>query len=416
MKINFRTIYLGSALLLLVTGIVSAQSICRLPDEADYDALESACQSVGVNTTCVAQGEVVVTTADGQQTLRAGDRIANKDIISLDMMGSPEFPLIYSRTMASLPASFANDPAIVLISGPAYVADADVINRFVADPIVVRSTVTGATTILSFPPGFGQRSSIAVGTLESGTSVEMDVRTADGAYVRISYLYPFSSHGERASAWIASDQIADADSVAQLPVLEPGQATPMQNLLVRPLEGCNDVQVVIQSPGSIHAEFSLNGLPYVLSSIVAFWLEQDANGNYQLVIIPLMGTYVIYDPDFPDDPTRALVIQPSTLLRLPVSIEILEDGTVKIELVITPESFAAIQQNYQTALEDGSAYVSQDILDSVSILNTINPGLLSYEIFPPVILVPSGIGNPIPVYGTDEPPINTEPTPTPTAP
>jgi hypothetical protein len=406
MKINLRLFCLSFMFLVLGAAIVSAQAICRLPQEADFIALEESCKSVGINTTCVAQGEARVTTADGERTLRAGDRIANQEILALDTTDSPEFPLIYSRTMANLPASYASNPAIILISGPTRITDADVSNRFVADPVVVTSTVTATTSVLSFPPDFGQRTSVTVGTLESGATVEMDVRTADGSYVRISYLYPFGAYGERASGWVASDQISDAASVAQLPVLAPGQATPLQNLVVQPLAGCNDVQVIFQSPSAIHAEFTLNGLPYVLSSIVAFWLETDASGNMQMVIIPVMGSFILYDPEFPDDPTRALIVAPSTLLRLPVTVEILEDGTLKIEVALSPETFDAVQEEYQAGLEDGSAYVTQDILNSLQVLSLIDPGLLSYEIFPPVILVPSGIGNPIPVYGTTEPPSN----------
>jgi hypothetical protein len=408
MKYCFRASVLLVLLLIVGISLATAQSTCRLPQVAEFQALNDACQSVGINTTCVAQGEVVVTTASGERILRAGDRIANQDILLLDMTASPDLPMIYSRTMANLPATYANQSAVIIITGPAIVTDQDINNRFVAAPTVVTSTVTGATDVLSFPPDFGQRASLIVGSLAPGSTIEMDVQTSDSEYVRISYLHTFGGSGERASAWIASAGIADIDKVASLPVLEPNQFTPLQNLIVQPLAGCDSVQTLVQTPGSIQGEFSMNGLPYVLSSTVVFRIETDASGNLQLVIIPVMGSFTIYDPEFPDDPERALVLIPSTLIRLPVSVEILEDGTVKIEVQLTPESFDEIAESYAAALEDGSAYVSQSILDTLDGLNSISPGLLAYEIFPPVILIPSGIGSPIPVYGTEEPPAQAE--------
>lgn len=408
MKLRYTQIVALLLVLVIGIGVASAQSICRAPGAQDFQALNTNCQSVGMNTTCIGQGEVVVTTADGEQTLRAGDRIANDEIISIDTTGSSQLPIIYSRMLANLPATYANEAVVSIITGPAVIRNFDD-NLLTDELVVVEATVSTATDLLSFPPDFGDRESTVLGTLAAGATVSMDVRTADGAYVRIDRPYDFASEfgmtGQRASVWIASEALEDADAVAALPVLNADQFTPLQNLDVQPADGCGNVRVMSQSQACVQAEMGFNGLGKALGATVTMRLALNASGDYELVIAPLMGAVMLPNPDFPDNARESIVIRPATALRIPTTTETLDDGSTRVLVDFTTENFDEIKEAYLAALEDGSAFVDRATIDEQADFRVIAPGLLSYDIIPPVILVPSGVGNPTPIYEVGELPV-----------
>ncbi|MFQ3646615.1 MAG: hypothetical protein SNJ54_13520 [Anaerolineae bacterium] len=396
----------------MVTSAQSRQSLCREAANSDMAIVGRSCQTVDANTFCLAQSDAVVMFQEELSRLEAGDRILNRefDMISLSDT-SRDFPVAYLRMMANLPATFVNDNLVMVTTGLVTVADtSDIVGEpFLDELAAVSGTLSAVTDVLSFPPNYGNRTSEVVGQLAAGTEVKMDVRSASGSHVRIAFTYPFG-FGRRVSAWIPASSLSDDSAVADLPVLNPGQFTPMQSFLIAPADNCAnvDTRTFIQSPGAVAAEIQAYGIDMVINSALVLNLTNpQGNGCYTLQVIPVMGTTLLVDPANPDDLDAAIAVTPTTFFEMNVCL--VRDPRGRFSAVVDPQfraNFARFKQDYLDKVADGRALINQTIIDWLNVFAGIPSFLLPYELQPPVIIAPSGIGQPFPIFETFDPPIN----------
>jgi hypothetical protein len=396
----------------LTTSAQSQQALCREPVNSDMAVIGQSCQTVDANTFCLAQSDGVLMLGEESATIEAGDRVATRefDMIALGN-ASRDFPVAYLRMMANLPATFVNDNLVMVTTGLVTVADtSDIVGESFTDELApVAATVNVATDVLSFPPNYGSRTSEVVGQLAAGADVTMDVRNANSTHVRIAFTYPFG-FGRRVSAWIPVSSLSDDSAVADLPVLNPGQFTPMQSFVVAPADNCQNVapRVFIQSPGTVAAEIQAYGIDMVINSALVLNLTNpQGNGCYTLQVIPVMGTTLLVDPANPDDVDAAIVVTPTTFFEIGVCL--VRDPRGRFVSVVDPQfraNFASFKQDYLDKVADGRALISQAIINLLNVFASIPSFLLPYELQPPVIIAPSGVGQPFPIFETFDPPSN----------
>jgi hypothetical protein len=409
------------AVLLITPLTVIAQQSCPAIVEQAFSQLGTNCADMSSNSICYGYDQLITEFAAdaNQQFERPADRAELTDLAMVDATPlnttDETWGIAVMRVQANLPNMIPGQSAAFIMIG-----DVSMANMVSPDDAAIMPdemldvTLSSASDVLSFPPDFGNRESRVVGSLASGTALKADAITADGDWVRVGAVYEIAPNLTRATAWVSAAALGDFDASA-LTVLAPDSQTPMQTFILSTGLGapaCAEVpqsQLLVQGPSTYELEFSVNGVTVRTYSTVSFSIVQSGN-QFFLRVIPITGEVIIPDPAAPDDLTRAIRVPASQYIDIPiVLVDIVTPFGLEISRRVVDSSFAAgfagFKSGYDQSVAQGLFLLTQALINAfVNPLGTLPPNIIIYVIRPIVIIIPSGVGNPRPIFVFPPPP------------
>ncbi len=285
--------------------------------------------------------------------------------------------------LANLPNTLPGQALVIMLLGDVTVENAvasDEALVHLEEPVIVRTAYVAA--LHSAPPTLYSDTEL-VGAVLSSTALEADGISPDGRWLRV--LFPVS---REAAAWVSWEVLDSAADFSALPVIDDDSRTPMQVFyfstgLGRP--ECAEVppsQLFVQGPDEIEVDISANGIDIRVGSTAILQTVSDPSSPSGLalqVIVP--SGLVRINPDTPNE----RMVGPAFTVR--ASLDFDADGN----LIAAAADFSEPRP------------LSQEELEALEGLEGISGNLLHYPSYVPVLIRPSGVGQPIPLYGFDDP-------------
>lgn len=409
--------------LLSAISITSAQSTatCASIIEEAFTDVGTNCANLDNNTLCYGYDSVtaefvedIANTPDEPTLEQPSDRVNLIDLNSITTaplsVEDEEYGLAVLRTQANLPTSTIDDQAVVLVSmGEVTIVDEVPVDQKFVPQDVVNITVeseSGSTQFVSFPPDWDNRASEEVATIENGEVFEVDAITTDGEWLRANYQYDSTSFSSRSTAWVNVNDVNQDADLSNLAAMTPLSRAPFQSIsLTNEFDdpSCDEQpqsQLLVQGPSTIESELTINNLDVRVSSTMIAYIVSD-DGQPSLRLIPVTSYIVIPDPSAPDDIDRAIVVEAGQYIDVCHSLD--EDG----RLTVCPEwinSFSQQKQIFEDSLSEGGNYLSRPLTRLISLIRFIAGNIFNYPIDQtPIIISPSGVGNPIPIFDASIP-------------
>lgn len=287
---------MGVLVMLLAVGVSLAQESCAVFLEEALAAVETNCDVLGRNQACYGYNRVEasfladvtddffaqpadVTDIAEIETLRTAPLALNND----------EWGVAVMVLQANLPDTLPGQNVTFVLMGDTEIENAvDPDEAFQAADLVpvTIGSAQGASVRSGADTTFN-----SIGTLTTGTSVDADGVSDDGAWVRIIF-------NDRLG-WVQRTVIAEADAIDTLPTLSNDIHTPMQAFYLRTGIGqttCSDIpddSLMIQGPEDITVQITVNGANIELGSTGMLRMVEDADGNPVLDIAVLDGQFVV---------------------------------------------------------------------------------------------------------------------------
>ena len=313
-----------------------------------------------------------------------------------------EWGISVMRLSANLPNSIPGQGVVFIMLGDAQLTnEVSEENIYLPDQsveVLVESD-SGEASLLSFPPGWGNRRSLEVGTITNGTVLDVDAVSEDGLWLRASFVSEKSPSSKRGSAWLSINDASEID-VSQLAVMNPTSRTQMQVFTLETGFGrpqCEEQppsQIVIQGPSTLEVDLTSNGLDFRLTSTLSLQVIRSGN-TCTMIFTPITGAVTIPDPNDPDDLDKAIVVTAGQFLEVAMIVD-----PVTGNCVVDPawlENFEDIKADFDNSTDN---FINQNIVDILELLQSIPENLLNYSLDnnTPIIISPSGIGNPVPEF------------------
>lgn len=398
-------------------SLVTAQSIqsCSTIVQDALTQMGTNCANLDSNSACYGHlGVSAEFVEDATVTFVApADRAAITELETLTTAPLDEQTGVWGisvlRLTANIPNSLPGQGVVFIMVGEATLTnEVAEENAYVPDTTVSIEIATDDATLLSYPPAWGNHQSLEVGTLASGATVDADALSTDGQWLRVIFESDITDTSKRATAWVNINDIANAD-LTGLSVINSDSRTPMQLFSLETGLGqpiCREQppsQLIIQGPETVEVELNANGLDFRVSSTVSLQVNRNPDGTLVASFTPVTGSVIIPDPNDPDNLENAINVTASQFINIPFTID---ETTGKI--VVDPEwieQFDDVKEEFDVATEEGTNYIGSAIVDLLGTLQALPENLLNYSLDEntPVIIRPSGVGNPIPEFSTFDP-------------
>lgn len=415
MKIRHLVVLIVMLILSLSVSLTSAQSpsnTCATVVQEAFNNLGTNCANMPENSVCFGSSEIQVLTFDENLALafeNPADRASLSQIASLQSsdlnVTENEWGIAVLRTRANLPITLDGQGVVMIMFD-----DLELVNEVpeelayypeVSVDVTVQSDT--AADMLSFPPNWGNRQSEVIGTVADGDILSVDAISTDGQWLRAEFLYDPTEFTSRATAWInVSDIASEGLDLSEVAVITPASRTPMQSLTFMnsfadpQCEEQLPAQLFIQGPSTIESEITLFSLDIRVTSTMTSYLIPRGPCRYDLRLIPITSYILIPDPNDPDNIDAAIIVEAGQYIDIPLICD--TDG----KLIVDPNwlnSFSDQKDLFETNIEEGRNFLSPLLTQILTIFRLIAGNILNYPIDQtPIIITPSSIGNPRPIF------------------
>lgn len=330
-KINIRSVLLFGFIFLITPIVVLGQNteaLCRAFANQAFRDLGNNCANLSAGEACYAYGNFGEVTAtfysDGvSQVVRESmfnepsERVSlinPGELETLETLNAEEFFLDIDNdrddenrwgvalleVSANLPRQLEQNTAVYILFGGARLENGVLPQDALVLSEVVSVDVNDGSSIYGSPEGLGYSvPDVVVGTANG--ALEADGISPDGNWVRVFYRYD-RDFGERATAWVKVEDLAETERLDTLPVIRSDTFTTMQkffliNNFTTPV--CEDIPapgLLVQGPGELETDFMINNMPVRVTSTAYF--RQIAPTRLQ--VTALSGFTVLF-PDTVDE-------------------------------------------------------------------------------------------------------------------
>lgn len=333
---------------LFITLAQAQDDLCPEIVEFALASVSNSCSNLGRNSVCYGYNHVDATfnvdVPDGFFT-EVADIAPLLDLETLQTAGLDVEHDIWGVTVmnvqANLPNTLPGQSVTILLMGDSEIhneVDAD--SAFIPGEALSVITVAPASNIRSAP----STTASVPGSVPAGTEFEADGQSPDGEWLRIVF--------EDRPGWINTGLVAFDEAIADLPVIESGQFTPMQAFTFSTGIGqpvCNRApdSIMIQGPENIDVTINANGADITIGSTIV--LKTLSENTMQ--VLTLTGSALIDG-----------VVVPGGF-------------TVSTELSPEGDAIPGTLSDFR-ALSDAE-------LAELSVLEDVNPDLIQYPIILP---------------------------------
>lgn len=253
--------------------------------------------------------------------------------------------------------------------------EAELENRVQPDEALLSTTFTTVETIADAPVfRHANTTSKQLGTIASGTLVEIDGVSADEAWLRVLY-----NDGEtNYTGWIERAAVeADAD-ISALPTIDHDTMTPMQDFFLRnsfenPCKEGVAPGLLVQAPEDTQVDIRVNDIDIRLDSTIILRILPPGD---LIQLIVLDGLAIV----FPDTTTE-LIVPP---------------GHYTTSCLTPPGDYGGLDRvdNDQIVACPFDPVLPLDAADvqALNLLTLLPSNILSYRIIIPIIIIGSGVG------------------------
>lgn len=311
------------------------------------------------------------------ESLETGEFVLDRDN---DAEDETQWGLALLEVQANLPQQLEQNAAVYIVFGGARIENAVYPENSVKlneAPIAI--TTNEDTSVFGSPEGLGYPvPDVVVGTASGG--LEADAISPDGNWLRVFFSYE-REFGERSTAWVRVEDLAETGDIEALPVMGPESYTAMQsfylsNVFNRP--ECEQVPaagIMVQGPSEIETDFTINNMPVRVTS-TAYFRQISAQ---RLQVFALTGFTVL----FPDTGNESVIPEGFTqVLCLTEERDLGIDGQIndrEIDL---------------NCPEGGPRPMNANELAGLASFGNLPGNLLNYAIALPRVVCPSGVGAP----------------------
>ncbi len=343
------------------------------------------CAGSDLNTACYAFDtieRVLVDPLDADDEVfsKPGDTVQSADVITLRPSAintkDKTWGITVLHLQAGLPSGFEDNVVVVGLGGAEIESGVPIADAFVPleEPVSLTMVEVGelrTATTLTVPD-----ESEVLGIVPAGTPALADAVSENGAWVRVIV--------DETPGWISAAAV-NSDDIAGLPTLDDEQLTAVQKFYTRTgidAGSClpRSSWVIVQGPKSVPVDVVINDVLIRIESTIAVrTIEAGEPVGLQMQILVLYGVARI-NPDTDEE----IIIPPGYTVMVGFGPDFVSKGIEGDEDERTgPISFGQ------------PTIVDQSVLDDIGIIEELPPDLFNYEIPPPIIITPSGIGGPI---------------------
>ncbi|MEM6280871.1 MAG: SH3 domain-containing protein [Chloroflexota bacterium] len=265
---------LKNSIALLLSVVLSAFAVssthaqseqCVALAEAAFSAMESCADAAG-NAVCYGMAASI----EGDDAFAtAGDTVAIADAPTINTaalnLEVPEWGMARVNVHANVPLSVSETGLAYMLIGDATLEDAvPAESAFMpAEPIAVQALV--GSNLRSFPSTDGR----VLASAPVGAELLADGRTAAGDWVHVTF--------EDVVAWVSTSIVVPVDGgeISSLPIFGDNARTPMQSFVYSngtEASACTNESpsmLVIQTPDTVDAEITVNGLDIQFTDTIA---------------------------------------------------------------------------------------------------------------------------------------------------
>ncbi|MBK9123556.1 MAG: hypothetical protein IPM16_10625 [Chloroflexi bacterium] len=343
------------------------------------------CSGSGLNTACYAFDEIERVLVDplnedDEVFSEPGDVIQTADVITLRPSAinteDETWGITVLHLQAGLPSGFEDNVIVVGLGGAEIESGVPIADAFVPLEEPVSLTTIGAGELRVATTFTVPDESEVLGTVPAGAAVLADAVSEDGAWVRVIV--------DEAPGWLAASAV-DSDDLAALPAMDDGQLTALQSFYTRTgidAGSClpRSSWVIVQGPEATPVDVVINDVPIRIESTIAVrTLEAGEPIGLQMEVLVLYGV-ARANPDTQEE----IIIPPGYTVTVGYGPDFVSKGIEGDD----DERSGPLSIGEPTV-------VDQSVLDDIGIIEELPADLFNYEVPPPIIITPSGIGGPI---------------------
>jgi Tol biopolymer transport system component len=342
---------------------------CEQLVQRAFSELGTNCASVGRNAACYGFETLTATLAEDVKTpsdffTGPGYRT---ELTTLDSITTSPMNLAQSawgigvmNVQADVPTGLADQTALYVLVGDVEVTN-DILPEDALVPVDPVPVSTTGNADLRTAPGTEAE---VIGTVPAGTTLQADGVSPDGIWLRVAY--------QEGAAWVNREALDSQTDTSSLPFMYRNSRTPMQSFHFR--TGQEKAQcliqppsvLVVQSPQNIPVNITANGVDIRLSSVI--FLRTLPDNKMQIIVGS--GKAIVY----PDTPHQVIVEAGASV-------------TIPLDALGT-----WIDWHLLSEAEWEPFGLFEDIPANIWLYSYINP----------IIIQPSGVGQPSVVVQTSE--------------
>ncbi len=355
--------------------------------------LGNNCANLDRNHACYGTENVEITyfeDFEGEETAVSSDELMTRTDLSeiqsirtgTDDAESDTWNAAIINIQGNLPHNVASAPVFVLIGDLELISNVAPEEALILTGRTLTVNVPGDIDLLSAPnvPGFASE---VIYTAPSNSILLVDGISSDGQWLRI----PFQLE-RRAFLWGNREALMlPIEHFQEMPIIDHASRGPMQSFTLLPGTDASECSefipplVYIQGPNGIEFDLTINSfdIHFASSVVLSFVPDPSSPSGFSLRILVTSGIITLY-PGTPNE----MLVPPGFAIQAPLGFD--DDGNPIIAGIFTDPSPV------------GSAE-----LEALSILEGLPGNLLNIPPYIPTVIVPSGVGQPIPIYGFDDP-------------
>ena len=378
---------------------VSAQDdadVCPTLVDLALANVGNSCANMGRNSVCYGFDDVEANFIDDSELLQPADRAGLEHLASLQTMPfdaeNEKWGISVLNVQANLPNTLPGEAVKMLLLGDVRIEEETAMEyrlRLPEDALEV-SVMTEMADLVDTPIEFGVVQLKVVGNVAAGETLLADGVSPSGDWVRVTYEFA-TEYGQKATAWIHGDDLAEEITLTDLPTIGPSSYTAMQAFYFSTGIGiaeCNELppsSLLVQGPENIEVEIRANGADVRITSTVL--LQTSANDD--MMRLTTLSGIARVNPDTAEE----------LLIPAGYSAVICLDGPYNLGV-------ANNENDFVSGMECGwslTGGMTQDDLSRLGSLENIPGNLLNYDIVIRELVCASGVGGVVCQYRYGDP-------------